>query len=135
MAHYAFLDENNLVTEVIVGRDEDDLIEGVDSWEDYYGSLRGQRCLQTSYNTQAGQHLNSGTPFRGNYAGKGYKYYEDLDAFIPPSNFPSWILNTDTFNWEPPTPLPSDASISEGDGGVLYTWNEGTQSWDPVSEA
>jgi hypothetical protein len=54
MAHYAFLDENNLVTEVIVGRDEDDLADGVTSWEEYYGAFRGQRCLQTSYNTVNG---------------------------------------------------------------------------------
>ena len=106
MAHYAFLDENNLVTEVIVGRDEDDLIEGVTSWEDYYGSFRGQRCLQTSYNTKAGQHLNGGTPLRGNYAGIGYIYDEALDAFIASKpeltdEIADWVLNEETFTWEP----------------------------------
>lgn len=104
MAHYAFLDENNIVTEVITGRDEDDLAEGVTSWEDYYGALRGQRCLQTSYNTQAGVHLNGGEPFRGNYAGIGFEYREDLDAFIPgkpgpTDEFPEWVLDEETFSW------------------------------------
>lgn len=106
MAHYAFLDDNNIVTEVITGRDEDDLVEGVTSWEEYYGAFRGQRCLQTSYNTQGGQHLNGGTPFRGNYAGIGFYYDEDLDAFIQPKpgvtpEISDWVLNEETFTWEP----------------------------------
>ena len=66
MAHYAFIDDNNIVTQVIVGRDEDDLAEGVTSWEDYYGARHGQTCLRTSYNTRAGEHSEGGTPFRGN---------------------------------------------------------------------
>ena len=108
MAHYAFLDENNLVTEVIVGRDEGDLAEGVTSWEDYYGAFRGQRCLQTSYNTHAGEHVNAGTPLRGNYAGIGFTYDEELDAFIAPKPEPTeevsdWVLNEETFSWEPVT--------------------------------
>ena len=106
MAHYAFIDENNIVTEVIVGRDEDDLIDGVTSWEDYYGSFRGQRCLQTSYNTHAGVHSNGGTPFRGNYAGIGHTYDEALDAFIAPKPAPTdeivdWVLDEETFTWVP----------------------------------
>lgn len=108
MAHYAFLDNNNIVTEVIVGRDEDDLIDGVTSWEGYYGAVRGQRCLRTSYNTHQNQHVDGGTPFRGNYAGIGSEYREDLDAFIPPKPGPnfelgveSWILNEETLSWEP----------------------------------
>jgi hypothetical protein len=106
MAHYAFLDSNNIVTEVITGRDEDDLAEGVTSWEDYYGAVRGQRCLQTSYNTQGGVHAFGGTPFRGNYAGIGFTYDEALDAFIAPKPAPTdeiadWVLNEETFTWEP----------------------------------
>jgi hypothetical protein len=106
MAHYAFIDENNIVTQVIVGRDEDDLIDGVTSWEDYYGAFRGQRCLQTSYNTHAGVHANGGTPFRGNYAGIGHTYDEALDAFIAPKPEPTdevadWVLNEETYAWEP----------------------------------
>jgi hypothetical protein len=100
MAHYAFLNKNNVVTEVITGRDENDLIEGVTSWEDYYGAFRGQRCLQTSYNTQAGQHLNGGTPFRKNYAGIGFTYDEERDAFIPPMpEDGEWVLDEDTCLW------------------------------------
>ena len=104
MAHYAFIDENNIVTEVIVGRDEDDLAEGVTSWEDYYGAFRGQRCLQTSYNTIAGQHLTGGAPFRGNYAGVGHIYDEALDAFVQPKPEPTdevadWIFDEETFSW------------------------------------
>ena len=106
MAHYAFIDESNTVTEVIVGRDEDDLAEGVTSWEDYYGAFRGQRCLQTSYNTHGGVHANGGTPFRGNYAGIGFTYDEALDAFIAPKpavtdEIADWVLNEETFTWEP----------------------------------
>jgi hypothetical protein len=99
MAHYAFIDENNIVTEVIPGRDEDDLVEGVTSWEDYYGAIRGLRCLRTSYNTQAGEHSEGGTPFRGNYAGIGFGYDEALDAFIPPKPDGDWVLDETTFSW------------------------------------
>jgi hypothetical protein len=104
MAHYAFLGEKNIVNEVITWREEDDLAEGVTSWEDYYGAVRGQRCLQTSYNTQAAEHLTGGTPFRGNYAGIGYTYDEALDAFIAPKPEPTdeiadWVLDEETFTW------------------------------------
>ena len=104
MAHYAFIDDDNLVIEVITGRDEDDLAEGVTSWEDYYGAVRGQRCLQTSYNTYGGLHALGGTPFRGNYAGIGYTYDEERDAFIPPKPEPTdevadWVLDEGTCTW------------------------------------
>ena len=79
MAHYAFIDDQNIVTEVIVGKDEG---QGVD-WESHYAEIRGQRCLRTSYHTQGGVHLKGGTPFRMNYAGIGYRYDEQLDAFVP----------------------------------------------------
>ena len=102
MAHYAFIDDSNIVTEVIVGRDEDDLAEGVTSWEEYYGAVRGQRCLRTSYNTLGNVHSDNGVPFRGNYAGAGYEYREDLDAFIPPKpEEGDWVLNEETCLWEP----------------------------------
>lgn len=121
MAHYAFLNKNNVVTEVIVGKDEN---EGDYDWEVYYGSKRGQVCKRTSYNTRGGEHVNGGTPFRGNYAGIGYTYDESLDAFIPPKPFDSWTLNETTFLWEAPTPMPDD--------GQMYRWNEDTTSWDVV---
>ena len=88
MAHYAFITAG-IVTEVIVGRDEDDLVEGISSWEDYYATKRnGQVCKRTSYNTyidDAGvsQHSTGGIPFRGCYAGIGYTYDEVNDVFIP----------------------------------------------------
>lgn len=97
MAHYAFINNNNIVVEVIVGRDEDEM--GID-WEQHYGEIRGLRCLRTSYNTVGGVHRNGGTPFRGNYAGIGYYYDENLDAFIPPKPYENCILNTITYSWD-----------------------------------
>jgi hypothetical protein len=101
MAHYALLDENNVVTWVITGNDEDFVYEGVDSWEEYYGAFHDQTCLRTSYNTNAGEHRNGGEPFRGNFAGIGFTYDEALDAFIPPKPGDDWILNEETYSWEP----------------------------------
>ena len=117
MAHYAFLDENNIVTEVIVGRDEDDLADGVTSWEEYYGAVRGQRCLRTSYNNN----------IRFNYAGIGFTYDEERDAFIPPQPFESWVLDEDTCLWQAPVPYPED--------GGAYSWDEGVGDWVAVPEA
>lgn len=99
MAHYAFLDENNIVTEVIVGKDE-----GTDDtdWEQHYGDFRGQTCKRTSYNTFGGAHVLKGTPFRKNYAGLGYTYDASKDAFIPPKPHESWVLNEETCLWEEP---------------------------------
>lgn len=96
MAHYAFLDDNNIVTEVIVGRNEGE--DGI-NWEEYYGNFRGQKCKRTSYNTYANQHSSEGVPFRGNYAGIGYYYDENLDAFIPPKPNDSCILDNTTYSW------------------------------------
>jgi hypothetical protein len=118
MAHYAFLDEHNTVTEVIVGKDEGE--EGVD-WESHYGAFRGQICKRTSYNTHGGVHSNGGVPLRKNYAGIGYTYDAERDAFIPPKLFNSWVLNETTCLWEAPVPYPED-------GGV-YIWNETSVSW------
>lgn len=83
MAHYAFIDENNIVVEVFPGRDEGEM--GVD-WEQHYSEIRGLRCLRTSYNTIGGEHLLGGVPFRGTYAGIGYRYDAALDQFVPPDN-------------------------------------------------
>ena len=126
MAHYAFIDDNNIVTEVIVGRDEDEVVDGVTDWEAYYGEFRGQTCLRTSYNTQGNQHTRDGTPFRGNYAGIGYTYDADRDAFIPPQPYASWTVNDDTCLWEAPVAYPDD--------GEVYAWNEDTGSWDAAPE-
>ena len=118
MAHYTFLNENNIVTEVIVGKNEGE--ENTD-WEVHYGNFRGQVCKRTSYNTSGGIHKEGGTPFRKNYAGIGYIYDEQRDAFISPKPYPSWILNEDTCLWEPPVPYPTD--------GERYTWNEEELEW------
>jgi hypothetical protein len=88
MAHYAFLDENNIVTEVIVGIDETELIEGLDT-ETWYGNYRGQVCKRTSYNAN----------IRKNYAGVGYEYDLVLDAFIPPKCHEEAILESTTCTW------------------------------------
>ena len=108
MAHYAFLDANNIVTEVIVGIDENELIDGLTP-EQWYGDFRGQKCVRTSYNNN----------IRFRYAGIGYIYHEILDAFITPQPFPSWTLNEQTTQWDAPTPQP------EG----MHYWNEQTQNW------
>jgi hypothetical protein len=94
MAHYALLDENNIVLQVIVGKDEG--TEGRD-WEQYYGGKR------TSYNTICGQHTEGGTPFRKNYAGIGYTYDAGKDAFIAPKPSETAVLNEDTCCWEEPS--------------------------------
>jgi hypothetical protein len=121
MAHYAFLDENNIVTDVIVGKDEGE--DGID-WEVWYGDFRGQVCKRTSYNTSGNVHANGGTPYRGNYAGIGYKYQSDIDAFVPPKPYASWTLDANT-QWQPPVAMPTD--------GKMYSWNEESQTWVEVN--
>jgi hypothetical protein len=118
MAHYAFLDENNVVVDVIVGKNED---EGLYDWEKFYGHERGMTCKRTSYNTWGGQHKEGGTPFRKNYAVIGGTYDPVRDAFIPPPEFPSWVLNEQTCLWEAPIPQPND--------GYVYYWDEQEQNW------
>ncbi len=108
MAHYAFLDENNIVTEVITGIDETELIEGL-STEVWYGNFRGQACKRTSYNNN----------IRGTYAGIGYSYNSDEDIFVAPQPFPSWI-RSGSF-WNAPTPRPEDDKF--------YTWDEDSLTW------
>ena len=108
MAHYAFLDENNIVTQVIVGVDENQ--DGID-WEQHYGEFHNQTCKRTSYNTIGGQHLNGGSPFRKNYAGIGYTYDAQRDAFIPPKPLNGWVLDEDTCLWEAPVAYPDDSSL------------------------
>ena len=108
MAHYAELDDTFTVTQVFVGRDEDDLPEGVTDWEDYY-ARPGFTVKRTSYNTRGGVHHTGGEPsadqskaFRGNYAGIGFTYNEELDAFIPPKPSEDATLDETTFTWVVP---------------------------------
>ena len=113
MAHYAFLDPNNIVTEVIVGIDETELIEGLDT-ETWYGNFRGQKCVRTSYNNR----------IRKQYAGIGYTYDHIRDEFVAPQPYPSWTLDENN-DWQPPTPKP--------DGE--YYWDEDTQTWLPFEQS
>ena len=121
MAHYAILNAANVVTQVIVGKDEHE--PGPDGqpmdWEAYYGGKR------TSYNTNGGVHSGGGTPFRKNFAGIGFTYDPDLDAFVPPKPYSSWVLNQATAQWKAPKPMPTVG---------LHQWNEATQEWDEVAE-
>jgi hypothetical protein len=119
MAHFAQLNENNVVTQVIVVANKDTAdANGVE--KEHIGAafcekLLGGTWKQTSYNAN----------FRKNYAGIGYTYDADRDAFIPPKPFNSWVLNEETCHWQAPTPMPDD--------GKVYSWNEETTSWVEVS--
>ncbi len=121
MAHFAEIDENNIVTRVLV----------VDDSQENNGQtfLADTLCLggtwiKTSYNTQGGVHTNGGIPLRKNYAGIGYTYDSGRDAFIPPKPYNSWILNEDTCLWDAPNPMPTD--------GKPYRWVEEDLSWQEI---
>jgi len=115
MAHFAKLDENNVVVFVTVGRNEDD------GKEAELTTRTGDVYKQTSYNTHGGVHILNGTPFRKNYASIGYTYDEQRDAFIPPKPFASWVLNESTCLWDAPVARPNDEKS--------YYWDEPTTSW------
>ena len=110
MAHYAFLNGNNIVTEVIVGIDENQLIDGL-SPEEWYGNFRNQKCVRTSYNNN----------IRVRYAGIGYRYDAVRDAFIAPQPYISWTFNETTLDWQAPIPYPND--------GKVYQWDEANLRW------
>lgn len=119
MSHFAKIDENNIVVQVIVA--EQDFINT--------GAVGDPtNWIQTSYNTRGGIHYgqdgqpDDGVALRKNFAGKGYTYDADRDAFIPPRPFASWSLNEDTCLWDSPVAYPTD--------GQYYVWNEDTTSWD-----
>lgn len=125
MAHYALLDENNIVTQVISGANEDnttDLPDGYTDWETWYKDLYSVAdCKRTSYNTRGNEHLLDGTAFRGNYASIGFTYDIDNDVFYEPQPYPSWTISADWL-WEAPVEYPDD--------GKYYSWNEDTTSWE-----
>lgn len=121
MAHYAFLNEDNVVTEVIVGKDETELIDGLTP-EEWYGNFRGQKCLRTSFNTNAGVHASNGIPFRKNFASIGDIYDEERDAFYIAQPYPSWILNEETCLWFAPIAYP------DIEGSIR--WNESIKNWE-----
>ncbi len=115
MAHFAEINDKNIVVQVIVVNNQELLDEnGVEQEQkgiEFCQSLFGGVWLQTSYNGN----------IRKNYAAIGYTYRADLDAFVPKKPFNSWVLNEETANWEPPVPMPND--------GNRYLWDESTQSW------
>jgi len=134
VAHFAKLDENNIVTFVTVGRQEDD------GREAELSARTGDVYKQTSYNTRGGVHYTDGVPsadqlkaFRKNYAGLGYTYDAGRDAFIPQKPYASWVLNETTCLWDAPVAMPEDAGT--GEPPKRYTWDEDTISWVEVEGA
>jgi len=127
MAHYALIDENNIVVNVIPGCDESEEYD----WEKIYEESTGLRCKRTSYNTFGGTHIGGGSPFRMNYASVGGTYDEEKDAFIPPKPYDSWTLDESTCLWKPPIPLP-EVDLDYLDVGITsnnYFWDEETLNW------
>lgn len=111
MAHYALIDENNIVFNVITGIDENQVIDGITDWEQYYGNLHNCKCVRTSYNSN----------IRGIFAGVGFRYDPIKDVFYPPAPFPSWILGED-MKWHAPVEKP----------GENFIWDESELSWKEV---
>ena len=128
MAHFAELDDQNTVLQVIVIHNNELLDNGVESEAKGIAFCQslfpGTTWVQTSYNTYGGVHRLGGTPMRKNYAGIGYTYDSVRDAFIPPKPFKFWSLDEETCLWTPPTPYPDD--------GNRYTWDDSTVSWVPI---
>lgn len=131
MAHYAYVNDDNIVTSVIVGPDEGTEPDGVISWEDYFSAKGKGRAVRTSYNTIGGVHYDSETgepsadqskALRFNYAAINYYYDEARDAFIPPKPFDSWVLDEATYLWTAPVTYPDD--------GRDYVWNENARDWE-----
>lgn len=116
MAHFAKVN-NGIVEQVIVAEPE--------FFDTFVDSSPGQ-WIQTSYNTHGGVHANGGIPLRKNYAGIGYTYDAQRDAFIPPKPFASWVLNEDTCLWDAPTTYPTD--------GKSYQWDEQSLSWVEIQQ-
>jgi hypothetical protein len=126
MAHYAVLDENNIVVDMFVGKDEDEIVLDENgnpyNWEVYYGAKR------TSYNTFHGVHKLGGTPLRMNYAGLGYTYDESKDAFIPPKPLPSFLFNEEICDWYHPIEVPNEE-------GKFFVWNEEIVNWVEITNS
>ena len=119
MSHFAKLDENNLVTFVTVGRQEDDGLEAE------LCERTGDVYRQTSYNTSGGVHSLGGTPLRKNYAGIGFTYDENRDAFIPPQPYASWVLDEATCQWVAPIAYPAEG---------VHVWDEAAGDWVEVTD-
>tara|TARA_R100001509_G_scaffold142298_1_gene97619 strand:+ start:146 stop:523 length:378 start_codon:yes stop_codon:yes gene_type:complete len=121
MAHFAKLNSDNIVQQVVVV--SNDIATTEQAGVDFLNNLHGTNDVwkQTSYNTYANVHLLGGTPFRKNYASVGFTYNETIDGFVEPKTYDSWVLNETKGIWEPPVAYPND--------GNTYNWNENTQNW------
>jgi len=129
MAHYALINKDNIVVQVITGVDENVIQTDLDgtqvggsseAWEQFYASqpqFAGLTCLRTSYNKN----------IRANFASVGYKYDKEFDAFIPPQDYPSWKLNYTTFSWEPPVARPDRVD------GFIWKWSEINKEWVKIA--
>ena len=128
MAHFAEIDENNIVLRVNAVNNEvitdGDGVEQEQLGADFLTGLLGGTWKQTSYNTRGGVHSLEGTPLRKNYAGEGYIYDATRDAFISPQPFPSWTLDEDTCQWEAPVAFPFGEA-----GSSFFEWDEETTNW------
>ena len=134
MAHYAWVNSDNTVINVSVGVDESIIQQGVggstEAWETFYTNAVNQQGVfikRTSYNTHGNVHSVGGNPYRKNYAGIGYTYDTERDAFIAPQPYPSWILDEATCRWQAPVPMPTP-------NPPFYSWDEATLSWIEITE-
>jgi len=134
MAHFAKLDENNIVTTVIVV--DNDIATSESAGVTFINNLYGtsDTWKQTSYNTVANTHLLGGTPFRKNYAGIGYTYDADKNAFIPPKPFASWVLDDTTCQWKAPIDVTDDSENSYYWVETLYQ-SDNTKGWVKVDKS
>lgn len=127
MAHFAQLDNNNIVTQVIAVNNESAPDEK--TGQEFLASIGFEgNWIQTSYNTQGGTHLLGGTPLRWNYAGIGYSYDPARDAFIAPKPYPSYVFDEEKLSWKNPIPKP------EGTDTIGWKWNEGSLSWEQFTK-
>ena len=131
MANFCKLKVGNIVERV--EKVSNDIATTEQAGVEFLQNLYNDRATwkQTSYNTKGGVHLLGGTPLRKNYAGIGYKYDQTRDAFIPPKNYNSWVLNETTCLWDPPVARP-ELTQEQIDNNNYYTWNEENQTWDLV---
>ena len=143
MAHFAKIGMNGKVIQVLT-MDDDEMLDADGNeveargqeWLERHNNWPAQMWIQTSYNTKANQHLNGGTPFRGNYAGIGYEWDEDNNIFWPKKPYASWVKNTSTASWQSPVGDAPDLTAeqtSQNEAGTHswgYVWNETDQQWD-----
>ena len=116
MSHFAEIDSNNIVLQILIGNDN-----FPNEGHDWFVENLGGTWVKTSRNTQGGVHKLGGIPFRKNYAGVGYTF--DGVGFASPTPYPSWLLDSETYLWNAPIPMPTDG---------MWSWNEDKKSWDLV---